>query len=41
VTLTGMLTEKNGTRALFVPAAELGGTVKPKEAPDVSSQPRR
>ena len=29
VTLNGMMTETNGYRALFVQAAELGGTVKP------------
>ena len=29
VTLTGMMTEMRGYRALFVQAAELGGTVKP------------
>lgn len=29
VTLTGMMTEMKGYRALFVQAAELGGTVKP------------
>jgi hypothetical protein len=32
VTLSGMLTEMRGYRALFVPAAELGGLVKPAEA---------
>lgn len=32
VTLTGMLTEMRGYRALFVPAAELGGLVKPAGA---------
>ncbi len=31
VTLTGMMTEMKGYRALFVQAAELGGTVKPAE----------
>ncbi len=31
VTLTGMMTEMKGYRALFVQAAELGGTVKPVE----------
>ena len=30
VTLTGMMTEMKGYRALFVQAAELGGTVKPE-----------
>jgi len=29
VTISGMMTEMKGYRALFVPAAELGGTVKP------------
>ncbi len=33
VTLTGMMTEMKGYRALFVPAAELGGMVKPETAP--------
>jgi hypothetical protein len=32
VTLTGMMTEMKGYRALFVQAAELGGMVKPAEA---------
>ncbi|MGH7730531.1 MAG: hypothetical protein ACRENJ_04695 [Candidatus Eiseniibacteriota bacterium] len=32
VTLTGMMTEMKGYRALFVQAAELGGIVKPAEA---------
>lgn len=32
VTLTGMMTEMKGWRALFVQAAELGGMVKPAEA---------
>jgi hypothetical protein len=32
VTLSGMLTEIRGYRALFVPAAELGGLVKPEGA---------
>lgn len=32
VTLTGMMTEMKGYRALFVNAAELGGTVKPAES---------
>ena len=32
VTLTGMMTEMKGYRALFVQAAELGGLVKPAEA---------
>jgi hypothetical protein len=32
VTLSGMLTEMRGYRALFVPAAELGGLVKPEGA---------
>ncbi len=32
VTLTGMMTEMKGYRALFVQAAELGGTVKPAES---------
>jgi len=32
VTLTGMMTEMRGYRALFVQAAELGGAVKPAEA---------
>ena len=32
VTLTGMMTEMKGYRALFVQAAELGGVVKPAEA---------
>lgn len=31
VTLTGMMTEMKGYRALFVPAAELGGMAKPAE----------
>jgi hypothetical protein len=31
VTLTGMMTEMKGYRALFVQAAEIGGTVKPAE----------
>ena len=31
VTLTGMMTEMKGYRALFVQAAELGGAVKPAE----------
>ena len=31
VTLTGMMTEMKGYRALFVQAAELGGTIKPAE----------
>jgi hypothetical protein len=31
VTLTGMMTEMKGYRALFVQAAEMGGTVKPAE----------
>lgn len=31
VTLTGMMTEMKGWRALFVQAAELGGMVKPAE----------
>jgi hypothetical protein len=33
VTITGMMTEMKGYRALFVPAAELGGMVKPETAP--------
>jgi hypothetical protein len=32
VTLTGMMTQMKGYRALFVQAAELGGVVKPAEA---------
>lgn len=32
VTLTGMMTEMKGWRALFVQAAELGGMVKPAES---------
>jgi len=32
VTITGMMTEMKGYRALFVQAAELGGTVKPAES---------
>jgi hypothetical protein len=32
VTLTGMMVEMKGYRALFVQAAELGGTVKPADA---------
>ncbi len=32
VTLTGMMTEMKGYRALFVQAAEMGGMVKPAEA---------
>jgi hypothetical protein len=31
VTLTGMMTEMKGYRALFVQAAELGGTIRPAE----------